>query len=200
MTALKSLKLSGNFLEKPSLDPCMQSLVTLDLSNNSMTVLGKNLQNVLECLPNLRIVRLDRNPYKCDCNLIDTRRWLRRTHVPVAKFDLRCGSAYNSSYVGRPILSLSESDLKCHVKTGGKTRPNTSVSSSGKLALILGLIFGVIGCALLMFLAINRSRIYGWATNCKKDVSRPQDGYSRISDISIVEKLSEKLKTDHGYY
>ena len=117
MPALKSLNLSGNLLEKPVLQDCM----------NSMTVIDEDLRNMLDSLPNLRVMRLDRNPSRFDCNLIDTFRWYLQNFVRVAKFDLRCGSGYNSFYVSRPILSLSEPHLKCH----GTTSPKTSVSSSG---------------------------------------------------------------------
>ncbi|XP_053396477.1 trophoblast glycoprotein-like [Mercenaria mercenaria] len=143
LTSLKTLDLSHNNLEDPSLPNktnCLEKLETLDVSYNRMTMLTQKFMDKLENLHTLEDVKLDNNPFSCDCGLIKTWKWLNSTKVPVLnKKDLKCASGYHSSYRNTPILSLSLSDLKCEV-LGSPS--NTAVkASTGIILSVIGLRF-----------------------------------------------------------
>lgn len=186
MPMLKSLNLSDNWIEIPVLRDCMQNLEVLDLSNNSMPIIPGDLRKVLDRLPKLREVRLDLNPFKCDCGMIETHRWLRSTRTEVVDKDaLVCDSGYHSSYKGKPILSLAETDLKCQVIP----KPSSKAAS-----VVIGILFAIIACTIIAFLYINRNKVQILFGTCKKKTMkfsflRPHTGYSSVREVTTIENL-----------
>ena len=185
MPMLKSLNLSDNWIKKPVLRDCMKNLEVLDLSNNSMPIIPEDLRNLIDTSSKLIEVRLDQNPFKCDCGFIETYRWLRSTSAPVNKEEIRCDSGYHSSYKGKTVISLTESDLQCQVIP----KPNSKTAS-----VVIGLIFAIIACTIIAFLYINRNKVQYLLGNCKKKTLkfsflRPHAGYSSVREVATVENL-----------
>lgn len=129
LTSLKTLNLSHNCLEKPSLKDCMKNLVTLDVSHNNMPIVHEDLRHVIDSLPLLEDVRLDHNKFACDCGLVETYRWLQQTNAPIRKTELRCHTGYHSSYINKTVLSLKETDLQCIIIPTSSSKATTVVRS-----------------------------------------------------------------------
>ena len=184
LTSLKTLNLSNNCLEKPSLKDCMKNLVTLDLSHNNMPIVHEDLRHVIDSLPNLKDVRLDHNMFACDCGLVETYRWLQQTNAPIRKTELRCRTGYHSSYINKTVLSLKESDLKCII---------IPTASSKAATVVLSLIFAAVACAIIAFMVINRKKLKYFVGNWKKKTPRfslrPHAGYSSVREVATVENL-----------
>lgn len=184
MTALKTLNLSNNYLNNPELKDCMTNLATLDLSHNKMPIVHEDLRRVIDNLHSLEDVRLDHNPFHCDCGLVDTYRWLQQTEAPINKNELRCSTGYHSSYINKAVISLNESDLKCQLIP----QPSSKAAS-----VVVGLIFAIIGCAIIAFVIINRKKLTHFMGNCRKKTSgfslRPHAGYSSVREVATVENL-----------
>ena len=186
MPILKRLNLSDNWIEMPVIKDCMTNLEVLDLSNNSMPIIHEGLRKVLDTLPNLREVRLDQNPFKCDCGMIETHRWLRSTRTAVVnKESLVCDSGFHSSYKGKSILSLEESDLKCQI---------IPKQSSKAASVVVGILFAIIICTIIAFLYINRAKVREFVGTCRQKTMkfsflRPHTGYSSVKEVATIENL-----------
>ncbi|XP_060566982.1 trophoblast glycoprotein-like, partial [Ruditapes philippinarum] len=117
MPALKALNLDNNDLHYallPMETGCLDSLEMIDYSYNQIQALSVEFMNKLEQLQNLRFVKLDHNPFVCDCRLITTYKWLNETTVPVNKSELNCtADEIIPRIYYKPIIDLSMSDLVC---------------------------------------------------------------------------------------
>ena len=183
MSSLKHLNLSHNLLEKLVLKRCMKKLVSLDLSHNKLERIEEDLRNVIDALPNLQEVKLDFNRFKCDCGLIDTHAWLKTTRAPINKELLLCEEGYHSSYFGKPVISLEQSDLKCEVQA----------QSSSAASVVVGIIIAIVACALIGFIFINRNKLKYLVGNCRKKASwlsvRMHTGYSSVQEVATIENV-----------
>lgn len=184
LRSLKMLDLSHNNLDYPSLPnkpDCMEMLETLDLSYNKMPVLPYEFMDKLEKLKNLKSVKLDNNPYQCDCGLIETWTWLNTTKCPVNKGDMICAAGYHSSYIGKPIHGLLLSDLMC---TEFEPPSNSAVKA------VTGIIFAIIGITLVAFLIVNRVRFQLMMKKWKKRLPnvhfRTHQGYAAVQEVAVI--------------
>lgn len=184
LNSLKVLDLSHNNLEDPSLPnkpDCMEMLETLDLSYNKMSVLPHEFMDKLDKLENLEDVKLDNNPYECDCGLIETWKWLNTTTCPVNKDDMICGGGYHSSYLGKPINGLLLSDLMC-------TELELPSNSVIKTATVI--IFAIIGITLVSILIVNRVRVQLMLKKWKKRMPnvrfRSHQGYASVQEVAVI--------------
>ncbi|XP_052774814.1 SLIT and NTRK-like protein 3 [Mya arenaria] len=121
LTSLKLLNLSHNYFMEQSMPnkvDCFKHLERLDLSYNNIRLLSPEFMQAVDILhqayDKLQEVKLDNNPYRCDCELIATWEWLNTTKSPVNKNEMFCGrDSYRSSYIGKRILDLKPEELLC---------------------------------------------------------------------------------------
>lgn len=94
MSSLRHLDLSGNSISKlrdSTFQRCLK-LEFLSLARNEFSSLNIH---VVSDLPALKELRLDRNPFRCSCNLIPLKLWLHHLHeiqVPWFNQSLLCQS------------------------------------------------------------------------------------------------------------
>ena len=190
LTNLKSLNLSHNYFMEPSMpnDPnCFTHLETLDLSSNHIDYLSEEFTTEMDDVYNkyntLASVRLQDNPFNCDCGLLHTWNWLNSTKVPVDKTELRCANGYHSSYIGRRLLDLSPADLLCDQSALPATH-------SAATTVILMLIFVIIVVTVVGFIIMNRTKLRYCLTNWKKKMPKVQfnskQGYSSVQEVATI--------------
>ncbi|CAK8674476.1 unnamed protein product [Clavelina lepadiformis] len=117
MRRLQVLNVSSNKLESIDLSP-LSRLTSLDLRNNRL----RNLPD-LSKLVDLEQVHLEGNPWHCDCDIQDMRRWIESTD-----YDVTCAGPPNHS--GKPLKSLSIENLKCSTTDASVPTISSPVSIS----------------------------------------------------------------------
>ncbi|KAL4233714.1 hypothetical protein ACF0H5_008394 [Mactra antiquata] len=184
LRALKLLDLSHNMLDKPSLPispNCLEELRKIDLSFNKINYLPVDFMSKMEHLKNLQKVRLDNNPYACDCGLIETWDWITTTNIPINKDEMLCASGYHSSYINKPIIHLKRSDLKCQPR---KQPSNVAVK------VVTGIIFGVIGLTLIAFMIVHRERVRLMCRRVQQRLPnvqfRSHQGYASVQEVATI--------------
>lgn len=180
MPALKRLNMSHNNLSEPAMPnskDCFQNLEVLDLSWNKMENLREQfteqLDQVFEKYGKLLTVLLDGNPFICDCWLRMTWHWLNVTKSPVNKHQLKCTSRGNPSLKDGEtyyITELNPDDLNCK----GGLEP-----SSVFIKVITGVIFTVLGIAIVVCIYLNRAKLLKLCNREKRDSGDRRYRYSR---------------------
>lgn len=184
LTSLKKLNLTHNNLDQPSLPnqkDCLENLTHIDFSYNKMAVLPREFMDKAEDLRDIKVIKLDNNPFQCDCGLVETWKWLNSTKINVNKKELLCAGGYHSSYKGKPVLSLSLSDLRCEQL---EAPSNTAVKA------VTGIIFAVVGLTLIAFLIVHRNKIRLVCKKWKKRVPnirfRSHQGYASVQEVAVI--------------
>ncbi|XP_052810354.1 trophoblast glycoprotein-like [Mya arenaria] len=189
LTSLKLLNLSHNYFMEPSMPnkvDCFQHLERLDLSYNNIKLLSPEFMQEVDLLhqayDKLQEVKLDNNPYRCDCELIATWEWLNTTRSPVNKNEMLCGrDSYHSSYIGKRILDLKPEDFLCQM---------IEVHSNTGIRVVTGIIFTVVGVTLVAFIIVNREKLRLCIKRLNKRVPsirfRSHQGYATVQEVATV--------------
>ena len=110
---LKYLNLSHNSLRNPMLRDCIPSLEVLDLAHNSIDHLTPSLMDSLDAISNLKTLKLDNNPYYCDCSIQGMVDWLKSSRQPFSQDSIVC-KAGDPSVLDQPVVTVSNvSRLEC---------------------------------------------------------------------------------------
>ncbi|KAL3882455.1 hypothetical protein ACJMK2_028792 [Sinanodonta woodiana] len=187
LTSLQTLDLSHNYITRMSLYTCLNT-TTIDLSNNSLPqLLPDFIVNITNISHHANFTMyLKHNEWECDCYFKDTYRFFRSVDSTFIKDldDLVCVQGFHSSYVERPVLSLNYEDFKCYV-------PNNEERLKAPYA-VMGILFGLIGIALVTGMYIQREKMKRSCTGCTKSVKlshiipHSNVGYSSVSHVSHV--------------
>ena len=187
LTHLKSLNLSHNNFESPSLPTipdCLEKLETLDLSHNKMKRLPNEFLDKVSNLRALKSVKLGGNLFNCDCGLVDTWHWLNKTKIVTDKSEIVCKDGFHSSYVDKPVLSIQPVELMCT-----KLEPPSNTAAK----VVIGLIFAVIGLTIAAFLIVNRDKVKlvfkRWSKRMPKVNFRSRTGYKSVQEVAFVENV-----------
>lgn len=162
---MRDLDLSDNELESLNSlsNDTEENLIALNLENNKMTTLASIPQNLISfriagnlfnrfqwsLLPteSLEMLTLANNPWICDCETVDFRRWLLSMgDIVVDVNDTKCGPSGHQNLYGKVIIDLTDTDL-------------CPSSIFLYVSLALGLL-GTILLASLLVLIFTRYRLY----------------------------------------
>ncbi|XP_075280831.1 type III endosome membrane protein TEMP [Opisthocomus hoazin] len=126
--SLHTLLLSNNSLQElevPFFLP-LKALFQLDLQHNALVSVDAGSLQVMEAVPQ---VRLEGNPWVCDCTVYPLRRWLQRRQA----VQVTCASP--PGLRGREVAALDSQDLGCPVKQrfprGASTAPQITAVTQG---------------------------------------------------------------------
>ncbi|XP_074046125.1 trophoblast glycoprotein, partial [Macrotis lagotis] len=174
---LKHLDLHNNSLVRLALGNLTQ-LETLNLGNNALKTLYNSTLTQLQALPKLR-VNLDRNPWLCDCNMVDMVAWLKETNIVEGKSTLSCHLPEKMR--NRPLVKLNISDLDC------APFPIDPLPTS---YVFLGIVLALIGAIFLLVLYLNRKGIKKWLYNIRDACRDHMEGYHYRYEINADPRLT----------
>ncbi|XP_054845433.1 trophoblast glycoprotein [Eublepharis macularius] len=159
----------------------LRQLQSLNLSDNSLKCLRNSTIFQLRRLPQLSSLDLSRNTWVCDCQIEDLVNWLKESNLVVAKGTLKC--SYPNEMWGRPLVTLSFSDLDCPVSAGDQTQLQTSY-------VFLGIVLALIGAIFLLVLYLNRKGIKKWMYNIRDACRDHMEGYHYRYEINADPRLT----------
>ena len=139
-----------------ALQQLSENVQTLHLNDNNMRQPPPVWQNV--SWPAMRSLRLDGNPYQCDCGSVSFRNWLLQHQNLVDKMgNVLC---YDERHRGAPLINLSEADL-C-----GTVNPSP--------LLVATITLGAALCLVVLLIIIASTRVRRGLTSClfKKKMAR----------------------------
>ncbi|KAM6262383.1 type III endosome membrane protein TEMP [Porphyrio hochstetteri] len=158
---LHTLLLRNNNLQEPELPFLLplKALFHLDLQHNALVAVNTLSLQLMETVPQ---VRLEGNPWVCDCSVHPLQQWLQRRRA----VQVTCASPLGLQ--GWEIAALASQDLGCQVKRrfprGASTvqqttgaHSNTTTPPAGKggrsWPYLVGFVVAAIGISLLIALA-----------------------------------------------
>lgn len=204
-TKLKSLNLSNNDLVVLPEDMFsnLLDITSLDLRNNSIafvsngTLRNPSLEqldlrdNALKELSNATIadlsgnlglqIRLFGNAWLCDCNIVDTQEWLKKTVQVLDKENLTCNGPKNLR--GDSLLQVESTQLHCNYNGDLEGVLETSY-------VFLGMVLALIGVIFLLVLYLNRKGIKRWMYNIRDACRDHMEGYHYRYEINTDPRLA----------
>jgi len=141
LPSLTKVLLGGNVLTDVRLNTsCTPKLFLLDVSDNFISTLSNQTLAMFQNTPKFH-VNLTRNPFSCDCRLLDFYRWVKYTKTwVIGNKTLTCASGYPESNGGRLLNELAESDLLCSTLDDDDLQGYVTASFAVLISLILALI------------------------------------------------------------
>ncbi|XP_071382737.1 trophoblast glycoprotein-like [Centroberyx affinis] len=156
------------------------SLRDLDLRDNSLRELPNATLAEFSLKPGLQ-VRLDGNPWRCDCFIEDLVVWLKSTDQVVDALNLTCTDP--AGLRNQPLLQVEHSQLECNYSGDMKGVLETSY-------VFLGLVLALIGVIFLLVLYLNRKGIKRWMYNIRDACRDHMEGYHYRYEINSDPRLA----------
>ncbi|XP_010001460.1 PREDICTED: trophoblast glycoprotein [Chaetura pelagica] len=156
-------------------------LQSLDLSNNSLSVLRNDTLAQFRGLPALRRISLSHNTWVCDCAIEDLVAWLKESDQVEGKEALTC--SYPDKMLGKALLKINSLDLNCSVPIDLPSQLQTSY-------VFLGIVLALIGAIFLLVLYLNRKGIKKWMHNIRDACRDHMEGYHYRYEINADPRLT----------
>ncbi|XP_049586178.1 trophoblast glycoprotein isoform X1 [Syngnathus scovelli] len=153
-------------------------LQDLDLSHNSLRNIPYTTLMEFNLKPDLHI-RLDGNPWRCDCSIEDLLVWLKNSSQVTDMKDLTC--AEPERLRRRPLLLVEQTQLKCSGNMEGVLETSY---------VFLGLVLALIGVIFLLVLYLNRRGIKRWMYNIRDACRDHMEGYHYRYEINSDPRLA----------
>ena len=115
MTNLTYLDLSNNQLTSLSFLQHLQTIQTLLLNSNQISIIPKPVSHLLS-QPSIKMIDLRENPYECDCELDEFQAWITTdlvvniAHLELVRSEIEYKCFSPSSFKG---LSITQVDMNC---------------------------------------------------------------------------------------
>uniref|UniRef100_A0A8C5U309 Trophoblast glycoprotein n=1 Tax=Malurus cyaneus samueli TaxID=2593467 RepID=A0A8C5U309_9PASS len=156
-------------------------LQSLNLSDNSLSVLWNSTLVQFRSLPALRHIVLGHNTWVCDCAIEDLVAWLKESDQVEGKEALTCASP--DKMLGKALLKINSSDLNCSVPIDLPSQLQTSY-------VFLGIVLALIGAIFLLVLYLNRKGIKKWMHNIRDACRDHMEGYHYRYEINADPRLT----------
>ena len=101
------VNLANNRFQRFPVPPCMDNIIRLDFSNNSLEFLQPVEMDIIESFVNAKEIRLGGNPFRCDCLFFGTYQWLNSTEQPLDFKMIKCSNeSFGRTWIGAPVLTI----------------------------------------------------------------------------------------------
>ncbi|XP_067875083.1 trophoblast glycoprotein [Heterodontus francisci] len=180
LPSLRHLDLRNNSIVDMKATFQKLNLQSLDLSSNALKRLGNSTLSEFNTQPHISL-KLQDNPFVCDCGLEEMLAWLQSTDKVLQKDRLLCASP--ESMKNKPILQVKQSDLKCSVQGDMESVLQTSY-------VFLGIVLALIGVIFMFVLYLNRKGIKKWLYNVRDACRDHMEGYHYRYEINSDPRLT----------
>ncbi|XP_077431916.1 trophoblast glycoprotein [Vanacampus margaritifer] len=153
-------------------------LQDLDLRHNSLRNIPPTTLTEFNLKPDLHI-RLEGNPWRCDCFIEDLLVWLKNSTQVTDMKNLTCADPERLRR--RPLLQVEQSQLKCSGNMEGVLETSY---------VFLGLVLALIGVIFLLVLYLNRKGIKRWMYNIRDACRDHMEGYHYRYEINADPRLA----------
>ncbi|XP_057690717.1 trophoblast glycoprotein b [Corythoichthys intestinalis] len=153
-------------------------LQDLDLRHNSLRSLPYTIMTEFSLKSDLYI-RLNGNPWRCDCSIEDMLVWLKNSTLVTDMKNLTCADPEHLKR--RPLVQLEQTQLKCSGNMEGVLETSY---------VFLGLVLALIGVIFLLVLYLNRKGIKRWMYNIRDACRDHMEGYHYRYEINSDPRLA----------
>ncbi|XP_061677253.1 trophoblast glycoprotein b [Syngnathoides biaculeatus] len=153
-------------------------LQDLDLRYNSLRTLPSTTLSEFSLKPDLHI-RLEGNPWHCDCFIVDMLVWLKNSTRVTDMMNLTCADPERLRR--RPLVQVEQFQLKCLGNMEGVLETSY---------VFLGLVLALIGIIFLLVLYLNRKGIKRWMYNIRDACRDHMEGYHYRYEINSDPRLA----------